>query len=396
MPNRAKGSRLYLRNEAGRPPVWIIRDGSNRVSTGCTALERELAGERLRAYLATKHKPDRERGKDPHSVPVADVLNIYVTERLGSIASPGALKSRIRFLAGFFGRMTLAEINGAVCRAYVESRGSEQAARRELEDLRAAIRHHWREGLCDREIAVALPPKAQPRERWLTRAEAAHLIWAAWRYRQTQGGVPTDRHMRRHIARFILVGLYTGTRAGAICSASLVPAVGRGHVDLDAGVFKRLPQGKRETSKRQPTIRIPDRLLAHMRRWRDKGISKSAVIEFDGRPIGSVKKAFAHLVDEVGLKGVTQHTLRHTAVTWAMQRGADPYRAAGFFGMSIQIIQRVYGHHHPDYQRDIGDAVTGRGARERNGHRGAGSGQVRENKQRKSAPNATNDINNIR
>ena len=396
MPNRAKGPRLYLRNGDGRPSVWEIRDGSHRISTECAALDRELAERKLRAYLAAKHKPDRERGKDPYSVPVADVLNIYIADRLASVANAGALKSRVRFLAGFFGRMMLGDINGAVCRAYAESRGSEQAARRELEDLRAAIRHHWREGLSDREIAIVLPPKAQPRERWLTRSEAARLLWAAWRYRQTQGGVPTDRHMRRHVARFILVGLYTGTRAGAICSASLVPAVGRGHVDLDAGVFKRLPQGKRETNKRQPTIRIPDRLLAHMRRWRDKGISKSAVIEFDGKPVASVKKAFARLVDEVRLDGVTQHTLRHTAVTWAMQSGADPYRAAGFFGMSIQIIQRVYGHHHPDYQRDIGDAVTGRGAREQNAHSGAGSVRVQKNKQRKAASNATNDINNIR
>jgi integrase len=360
MPNRAKGARLYLREEGGRPPVWIIRDGSNRISTGCAALERELAEQKLRAYLASKHQPDRERGKDPYSIPVADVLNIYITDRLRSIANQGALKSRVRFLATFFGRMMLADVNGAACRAYADHRSSEQAARRELEDLRAAIRHHWREGLCDRETAVVLPPKALPRERWLTRAEAARLIRAAWRYRQPQGGVETERHMRRHIARFILIGIYTGSRAGAICSASLVPAAGRGHVDLDAGVFRRLPQGKRETNKRQPTIRIPDRLLAHMRRWRDRGISKSAVIEFDGVPVASVKKAFSRLVDDVGLEGVTQHTLRHTAVTWAMQAGADPYRAAGFFGMSLQIIQRVYGHHHPDYQRDVGDAVTGR------------------------------------
>ena len=192
MPNRAKGPRLYLKNGDGRPSAWEIRDGSNQVSTECAALDRELAERKLRAYLAAKHKPDREREKDPYSVPVADVLNIYIADRLVSVANAGALKSRVRFLAGFFGRMMLGDINGTVCRAYVESRGSEQAARRELEDLRAAIRHYWREGLCDREIAIVLPPKAQPRERWLTRSEAARLLWAAWRYRQTQGGV-TDR-----------------------------------------------------------------------------------------------------------------------------------------------------------------------------------------------------------
>jgi integrase len=141
------------------------------------------------------------------------------------------------------------------------------------------------------------------------------------------------------IAHSVLVALYTGTRSGAVCAASLEPAEGRGHVDLDAGIFKRLPQGKRQTKKRQPTIRLPDRLLAHMRRWRDKGISRSAVIEFEGKPVASVKKAFARVAADVGLENVSPHTLRHTAVTWAMQNRADIYEAAGFFGMSPAMIE---------------------------------------------------------
>ena len=49
-------------------------------------------------------------------------------------------------------------------------------ARRELEDLRAAINHHRREGLCNAIVDVVLPPKSQLAERWLTRSEAARLI----------------------------------------------------------------------------------------------------------------------------------------------------------------------------------------------------------------------------
>jgi hypothetical protein len=58
------------------------------------------------------------------------------------------------------------------------------------------------------------------------------LIRAAWRYREVQKGKLTDRASRQHVARFILVGLYTGTRSGAICGAALSPAIGRGCVDL--------------------------------------------------------------------------------------------------------------------------------------------------------------------
>ena len=46
------------------------------------------------------------------------------------------------------------------------------AARRELEDLRAAINHYRREGLCSEVVSVVLPSRPPARERWLTRSEA--------------------------------------------------------------------------------------------------------------------------------------------------------------------------------------------------------------------------------
>ncbi len=48
---------------------------------------------------------------------------------------------------------------------------------------------------------------------------------------------------------------------------------------------------------------------------------------------------------------VTPHTLRHTAATWLMQAGVDKWEAAGFLGMSVQMLDRVYGHHHPHHLR---------------------------------------------
>ncbi len=270
----------------------------------------------------------------------------------------------MKALAVFFGTMMLSDVNGAVCRAYAAQRGSPAMARRELEDLRAAINHHRREGFCNAIVDVVLPPKPQPRERWLTRSEAARMIWAAWRYREVQKGVATARKSRQHAARFLLVGLYTGTRSAAICNAALHREDGKGYVDLDAGVFYRKGQGVAATNKRQPTLRIPERLLAHMRRWRDKGISRQAVIEFEGKPVASVKKAFARVAADAGLVGVSPHVLRHTAITWALQNGADPYAASDLFGVTRDVIERTYGHHHPDHQRGVTEALTRRpGAR---------------------------------
>jgi len=32
-----------------------------------------------------------------------------------------------------------------------------------------------------------------------------------------------------------------------------------------------------------------------------------------------------------------------------MQRGVPIWEAAGFLGMSAEVLQETYGHHHPDY-----------------------------------------------
>ncbi len=255
-------------------------------------------------------------------------------------------------------------MNGPLCRDYVKDRKSLASAKRELEDFRAAINHHRREGLCNAIVEVVVTEKSAPRERWLTRDEAARLIWAAWRYREKQMGQETGRKSRQHIARFILLGLYTGSRAGAIAGASIIPTIGRGHVNLETGIFDRKAKGNKETKKRQPSIRLPDRLLAHIRRWHNRGLANQAVIEFEGKPIKRVPKAFARSVKDAGLgSDVTPHTLRHTAVTWAMQNNADGWDAAAFFGMTLEMLERVYGHHAPDHQGSVLNAFDRRASR---------------------------------
>jgi hypothetical protein len=73
----------------------------------------------------------------------------------------------------------------------------------------------------------------------------------------------------RHVARFILIGLYTGTRAGAIATASPYAEQGRSFVDLERCILYRKAIGKRATKKRQTPAPIPPRLLAHMRHWKE-------------------------------------------------------------------------------------------------------------------------------
>jgi integrase len=396
MSRPAKGARLWLRPEKRSAngtlrerAVWVIRDGSRKISTGCPAQDREGAERALGDYLASKYQPNRGRKRHPTEILIADVLAIYLTDVAPQRAREKEIKQRVLALDAWWQDRTLAEVNGANCRAYVNHRTSqpwrsakpdktgnpprmvsEAAARRELEDLRAAINHHRRESYCSEIVSVTLPDKPLPRDAWLTRSEAAQLLWAAWRARQVMRDKVTLRAVGKHLARFILVGLYTGTRSQAICSAALTPAVGRGHVDLDAGVFHRLPIGRRQTKKRQPPVKLPTRLLAHMRRWRDRGLSKTAVVEWNGKSIKKVRNSFAAAVATSGLNTklsarlghdieVTPHVLRHTAATWLMQGGADLWVAAGFLGMTVKQLEETYGHHHPAFQEEAANAPRG-------------------------------------
>jgi len=97
---------------------------------------------------------------------------------------------------------------------------------------------------------------------------------------------------------------------------------------------------------------------AVLRRWEAKGIAKSHFVEWRGKAVLSVKTGFGTAVRLAGLQGkVSPHTLRHTAATWLMQMGVDMWEAAGFLGMSVEMLDRVYGHHHPNHLKKAARAI---------------------------------------
>jgi integrase len=162
------------------------------------------------------------------------------------------------------------------------------------------------------------------------------------------------RHPARHIARFILIGLYTGTRVGAICGAALTRAIGRGYVDLDNGLFVRKALGAKENNKRQPTIPLPPRLLAHMRRWKRLGLSNHSVIEHYGKPVLRISKGWRAVRKAAGLDAaVVPHTLRHTSITWYLRSGKRPEQVSDYAGVSLHIIKKHYKHHMPGGFDDV-------------------------------------------
>jgi integrase len=208
--------------------------------------------------------------------------------------------------------------------------------------LRAAINHAHREGRLTRTVAVHLPASAEPRDQWLTRQKAARLLRAALR----------EPRVRLHLPLFILIGLYCGRRKEAILSLRWA------QVDLDSGVIDFRAPDAPVTNKRRGRVPIPPKLLPHLRRARLRGTEMGFVINDNGARLGDVKRGFASACRHAGLDGVSPHTLRHTCATWLMQRGVDIWEASGFLAMTRETLERVYGHHHPDYLRNAADALS--------------------------------------
>lgn len=412
MSRRSKGPRLYLR--AGRthprtgkpvPDVYYIRDGQTQVSTGCGPDEADAAAQALADYINAKRAAgaaqavadDPDRPRNPSEVFVAEVLDLYLAEKAPTAADPVAVGSRIKALMSWWGDKRLSDVRRSNCKAYValritqpkaQAKGpnaplvTEQGARRELEDLSASIGYYAAEHPLTVRPTVWLPEKPESPRDALTRPQAARLLMAARGYRLTgethESGRPkwdklrdSGAANRAHMKRFILIGLYTGTRPGVIPKVLWHESPTQAWADIGAGVIFRRGKLEREhRTKRRPLVKIPGRLLAHMRRWsrldekaaaeRQKA-SKSrrktdapvtTVIHHGGRPLaGRIRTGFEGCVRDAGLSSkITPHWLRHTAATWLMQNGVDPWEAAGYLGMNLKTLLDNYGHHQPNHQ----------------------------------------------
>lgn len=368
MPRPAKGARLWYDRKAS---LWYIRDGTVKRGTGCGLAERAGAEEQLRAYIEQKYEPPTD--SSPNRLLVADVLTYYARE-----IAPGqksqATSYSIERLIDWWGTRALSDVKRSTCQDYVAHRVSQpirqakktktpklvsaETARRELTVLRAAINAYHAETPLDALPVVTLPKSSEARPDWLRRDEVARMLRAA-------RGLD-DKDSARALQRFILLGVYTGTRSGALRRLGWVPNTLGGYIDVDAGIIHRRGDDEDETKKRRPTVRIPDRLKGFLRRWRASDMVGEKpiafVIHYRGKPIDKQRKAWAAARDAAGLgKEITPHILRHTAASWLMLAGAEVWDAAHYLGMSAKMLEDVYGHHHPDFQKGVAAKVGRKG-----------------------------------
>lgn len=331
MPRPNSGPRLVSYKKRGGTYyiVWCERGRTRERSTGTR--DRGEAEVQLAHFILSQPSAGP---LDPSQCLITDILAEYAVARGGEVMDPVRLAGAVLKLAAFFEGRYASELNRSLCQGYGRWRNrAPGTVRRELTVLRAAVNHAHAAGRLTRSLAVELPEAAPARERWLTREEAARLLKAAL----------DEPRVRLHLPLFILIGLYSGQRKEAILSLRWP------QVDLVTGRMDFRTPGRRKTRKGRSHTQIPARLLTHLRNARRRGTDLGYVVNENGLGLKDIKRGFATACRRAGLTDVTPHTLRHTCATWLMQAGVPKWEAAGFLAMSVETLERTYGHHHPDH-----------------------------------------------
>ncbi|KZX97376.1 hypothetical protein A3722_04705 [Sulfitobacter sp. HI0027] len=189
---------------------------------------------------------------------------------------------------------------------------------------------------------VWLPAETEPRPDWLTRDEFAAVLWHLWRQKRT-----------KHAARLALCQFYTGSRPRTVSNTTRAKRKDGPWLDFDQEIWWRRGDDEQRTRKDRKPHRIPARLMAHLKRW-DRLFDWDYVVEhtrYPGRPIGDIEKALTTACEKAGVRRITPHGIKHTAITLFIRSGGSIEDASEYFSTSPDTIRKTYWHHSPHHMQ---------------------------------------------
>lgn len=326
--NGKQASRWYV--------VWSEKGRSRRQSTGTTD---KLAARRYLAQLAAIQE------QPPVTFVMADLCDAYQKDREDdpTVAYPKAIANSLKHIKAHFGDLPPDLISPATVTMYVKQRRRakvmDSTISKELRFLRQALKFGVRHKWMTQEPEISLPGEGEPRDRYLSREEFARLYFHA---------------SPLHLRVFLALAISTAARGKHILSLTW------DRVDFDAGMV-RYKKGASSNKRTAPVpMNAPLRAILTMAS-KCRGPS-GYVVEWDGLPVASVRKAYDRALRLAGLSDAHKHDLRRTAASWALQGGASFDEVATMLGDSVEITRKHYAMFASDYLRGAVDNIAGRRA----------------------------------
>lgn len=236
-----------------------------------------------------------------------------------------------------FGTLSPEQITEGICRAYSRDRkASDGTVHTELGYLRTALKWAEDHRLIIKAPRIWKPEKPRPRTRYLSRQDAERLLASA---------------QMPHMQLFITLALTTAGRMGAILALTW------DRVNFERGIIQLDDPERDRTRKGRATVPMNGSSRKALEAARKAALS-DYVIEWGGKPVGSVKKGIREAARRAGLDGVSAHVLRHTAAVWMAEAGVPMSEIAQYLGhSSTAVTERVYARYSPDYLRGAASAL---------------------------------------
>lgn len=313
----------------GRWAVAWSEPGAGRQRRSLGTRDRALAETRARAFWAARTAVGRTTG---------ELVEAYIADRAGEIASTERQRHAWARARDTFAAVLPEQIDRDLCRGYARRRMRSVSAATAAYEL-ALIRQtlNWAEAmrLIERAPKIWLPRRPPPRNARLTKPEFERFL---------------DGCAAPHVRLFAILAVSTGARARALLELTW------DRVDLDRGLIDLRRRDAGAPAKRRAVVPITARARTALEDAR-AGAQTDHVIEWAGRPVGSIKRAFARASARAGVR-CTPHMLRHSAATWMAEAGVPMSEISQYLGhSSTRITEQVYARYSPDYLRRAAEAL---------------------------------------
>ncbi len=303
---------------------------------------------------------------------IADALAYYLEHHAIKLPSANVQLGAVERFLVFFGEMTVDTINHICVEKYIKWRRlqpgrngnksiGDATINRDLSVLIAALTYYKKKGLLDKVPFIEKLPEPEPKDLWLERGEVDALLHAC---------------ESPHLTLFIQLALNTAGRKQAILDLTW------DRVDQNISIIDLNDPAKKKTKKRRAIIPIADGFDKILWEARNKAVS-SHVIEFRGKPVMDVKKAFMRTCKKAAstlreramrtqnkhkrdsliasaekLDKTTPHTLRHTSASWMAQKGVEMSVISKYLGHSVSKTTEIYMHFNPSHLRSGSEAIS--------------------------------------